>query len=94
MTSAGSPCISVPASAGTRSDGVVVPALPLLVEGYPLRVLPDDRVEIDSDATPQRRREVNAERVRRCYPLINGLEGPGWQARVRRQLTNAQRPSD
>jgi hypothetical protein len=69
--------------------GTVVPSLPLLYEGLPLRVMANDRVEIDPEATPQRRREVNTERLRRCYPPIIGLDRPGWQARVRRRLANA-----
>jgi hypothetical protein len=76
---------------GLRPGGVFVPSLPLLTEGYPLCVMPDDMVEIDTDATPERRCLVNAERCRRCHSPITGLDRAGWQAEVRKRLTNGGR---
>jgi hypothetical protein len=78
--------------AGIRRDGVGVPDIVLLTEGFPLRITPDDRVELDGGASAQRRAQVNAVREQRGYPRIPGLEGPDWLRRVRQYLIEGPQP--
>lgn len=81
----GKPVVLMWLDPGVRPDGVVVPSLPLLTEGYPLRVTPDDLVEIDpgclAGTPPRRERRACTSLPSSDYrPGPSGLANQGPQA--------------
>jgi hypothetical protein len=72
--------------------GGLVPDIAFVTEGLPLRLTVDDVIEIDSDATVDRRRRVNHYRESQGRERIEFLEGPGWVNRLRRWLDGSQSP--